>query len=382
MGSTSGMMWRWSVAALVLLLSRGNARADVTTERSSSILIFPKVVSTTGAVLALTPSDTIIQISNTSNSLVFVHCFYVNAAPADPSRPASAANPPQWQEVDFDILLTKQQPTHWLVSRGRQIGFGGADDRTCNADFHQCGSAGIDPGHIPPVPDPFVGELKCFEVDQSGAPISGNHLKGEATIVSAGTGDASKYNAIGVLGLQNSNNSDNVLCLGGDVTDQCKTGAEYGACPQTVILNHFATTDPADTHADPVIEELGNGPSRVVTEVTLVPCSEDFENQTPPQVTVQFELVNEFEELFSFSTTVICWGNFTLDALNRIFSAGSLGTRFVQTRMTPATDDQPGFVGVAEELHIAPGGSARAALNLHGEGARPRNDVIVLPEAF
>jgi hypothetical protein len=77
-----------------------------------------------------TPVDTIIQISNTSNSMVFAHRFHVNAVPPKPSR----------------------------------------------AEF--------DPGRIPPAgKDPFSGELKCIEVDSSGAPIDGDHLKGEATIV-------------------------------------------------------------------------------------------------------------------------------------------------------------------------------------------------------
>ena len=48
--------------------------ADTTTEQSSSILIFPKVVFDGSR-------DTVIQISNTSNSMVHAHCFYVNAAP-------------------------------------------------------------------------------------------------------------------------------------------------------------------------------------------------------------------------------------------------------------------------------------------------------------
>ena len=95
-------------------------------------------------------------------------------------------------------------------------------------------------------------------MDSLGAPINGNHLKGEATIVNRRRqGDASKYNAVGVFGLNtdlNSNNSDNVLCLGGGVSPSCPNGAEYNACPQTVILNHFA-----ENASDPVIDALGNG---------------------------------------------------------------------------------------------------------------------------
>jgi hypothetical protein len=320
------------------------------------------------------PIDTVIQISSTSNSPVFAHCFYINAAPRDPTNPPGVFNPPQWQEVDFDIWLTAQQPTHWVVGTGRRED---AADPQCTRTLRDCSGAGFDPGSVPPVPDPFTGELKCIEVEDTGLPVNGNHLKGEATLVSP-NGDASKYNAVGVVGLNgdNSNNTDTTLCLGNHVTGTCAmSGPEYDGCPQTVILDQFAE------HAtDPVIEELGNGPSQVTTELTLAPCTEDFENQVPASVTVQFLVINEFEELFSTSTTVTCWANLELDKISRIFDVSFLGSRFAQTLMTPATDDQPGFVGVAEEFHMQQGGRVgRAALNLHEEGQRPIGDVIILP---
>jgi hypothetical protein len=376
MGSVSGMIWRWRViASLVLIVGAGRAQADVTTERGSSVLIFPKVLFDTSGLQTRGPVDTIIQISNTSNSMVFAHCFYVNAAPRDPTRPAGVFNPPQWQEVDFDIWLTKQQPTHWVVGAGRRED---PRDEQCSRQLRDCSDAGFDPGLVPPVPDPFAGELKCIQVDAAGAPVNGNQLKGEATIVGP-DGDASKYNAIGILGLNtqlHSNNGDQNLCLGGGETAACPGGAEYNGCPQTVILDHFG-----ENATDPVIEELGNGPSQVSTELTVVPCSEDFENQVPASVTVQFRLTNEFEELFSTSTTVTCWGNFRLDRIARVFDASFVGSRFVQTRMTAATDDQPGFVGIAEEFHRQQTRWSRAALNLHTEGVRSTGDVIVLPES-
>ncbi len=379
MGSASGMMGRWAVAmTAALLLSAAAAQADITTERSASILIFPKVLFDSSGLQTGTPVDTLIQISNTSNSMVFARCFYVNAAPPDPTRPPGPTNPPRWQEVDFDIFLTKQQPTHWLLSEGRR------DDPTDD-------DKGFDPGRVPPAgDDPFTGELKCIEVDSSGAPINGNHLKGEATIVTTDTkAEVSKYNAIGVLGLNtdfNSNNSDNTLCLGGGASPSCPNGAEYNACPQTVILNHFA-----ENATDPVIEALGNGnngKSTVSTELTVVPCTQDFENQAPASVVVQFLITNEFEEQFSTSTTVTCWGHFRLNAIGNvglIFEVGTLRTRFAQTRMS-ARDDQPGFVGVAEEFHSQPTTTSpvtsRAAVNLHGEGTRSNGDIILLPGAF
>jgi hypothetical protein len=60
------------VAALGVVLVAGVARADVTTERPGSILIFPKVVRD-GA------RETTIQITNTGNMPDTVRCFYLNA---------------------------------------------------------------------------------------------------------------------------------------------------------------------------------------------------------------------------------------------------------------------------------------------------------------
>jgi len=180
-----------ALAVCLLCAVRGNA--DTTMERSGSVLIFPKVVFDDSR-------DTFIQITNTSNSMVTVHCFYVNATPyctgvgdcADGTCRGDCIS--DCLEVDFDLWLTKQQPTSWAAGLGRLTD---PTSDVCRIDFRNrqndnfdCYGAGLDPGRVPPVSLPFVGELKCIEVDPSGAPISGNHLKGEATIVTT-DGDAS-----------------------------------------------------------------------------------------------------------------------------------------------------------------------------------------------
>jgi hypothetical protein len=356
----------------VVVLCASASLADTTTERSSSILIFPKVVFDDSR-------DTLIQISNTSNSMAHAQCFYVNAVPFCTGTGDCTLDTctgqclPQWQEVDFQIWLTKQQPTSWAAGLGR-LSF--PSDDQCRSDFlhperdeAECYGSGFDPGRIPPVSLPFQGELKCVEVDPSGAPISGNHIKGEATIVSR-DGDTSKYNAIGIIGVD-ANNGDNTLCLGGDTSESCPSGAEYNACPEVLIVNHFA--DRAD---NPLL-----GPtSEVRTELTLVPCTENFETQVPSRVVVQFVMTNEFELAFSASTTVDCWGNFFLDDINPVFGVVPLGTRMVQTRARPATSAHSAIVGVIEEHHTLTDVTARAALNLHTEGQRAVADLIVLPE--
>jgi hypothetical protein len=358
-------------AALVGLLLAASglapALAATTTERSASILIFPKVVYDGSR-------DTFIQVSNTSNSMVHAHCFYVNATPLCIGAGDCLAGTcngtcePQWVEVDFSIWLTKQQPTHWGVGNGRISDPG---DQQCRTDNFECNGAGLDPGRVPPVSSvPFVGELRCIEVDQSGAPISGNHLKGEATIVSS-DGDAAKYNAVGLLGLPFTNNGDDVLCLGGGVTDECPSGAEYEGCGERLILNHFAEN--ADS-------PLFGPTSSVSTEVTLVPCRADYEQQQPTQITVQFLAFNELEQRFSASTTVDCWRSFFLEDVRNIFEIRTAQTRFVETQMRPSADSNSGFVGVAEEFHRLDSQQTRAAFNIAEQGTRAKTDLIFIPE--
>ena len=356
--------------AVVLGVVASSARADVTTENGASILVFPKV-------RADGTFDTIVQIANTGNSMVHARCYYVNATlfstlTNTPCRVESSTCVPSWTETDFNIWLTKQQPTHWLVSEGRTFNpFDG---------FGNDGS-GFDPGAIPPMID-FQGELKCIEVDETDAPITGNHLKGEATLKGVRNlfdpgigeentvfGDVSKYNAIGIVGNPDATPS-NPLVLDGNV---------YSACPGKLILNHSATLD-----SDPVVSESTRVPSETFTQLTLVPCSEDFENQKATTVTVQFLVFNEFEERFSASTTLTCYLNSELTYFDSpttydrsVFSEPVLGTDVAQTEIIPVpvvgtdgTTVENAVIGVAERVVVldspsSPGFAARAAYNLH-----------------
>ncbi len=386
-------------AALVGLVASG-AGAEVTTEKSASILVFPKVI-------ADGTRDTIIQITNTSNSMAHAHCFYVNGALTFPELPAGPLNPPLCTEIDFDIWLTTQQPTYWVVSKGR---LENPLDPPCynptpqDPDgFYACNEAGIDPGRVPPVVEDFTGELKCIEVDASGAPLPGNHFKGEATIITldvcnpdtsrcevtgeacdptstadqcdSDDSDAAKYNGIGVLGNEN-NDADGVLCLGGEPTEECPQGAEYNACPQYWILNHFAEGAP-----DPV---AGDG-SSVRTEVTIVPCTENFETQEPETVTIFIERWNEFEQPISASLRMACWESVFLGDINPVaFDFATMGTAFGQTRMRPTSQTRSGFMVVGQEYHTAAPGprityTQSGAVNYHIEDERPGPDLITIP---
>ena len=358
--------------AVVLGLMAASARADVTTERGASIVIFPKVI-------VAGDYDTVIQITNISNDLVYARCFYVNAQLTKPEEPEHPIlNPPLWLETDFNIRLTRKQPTHWVASSGRGVNpfdTGCASDKwktpaccdmySCPAEGIDLNETGIDPGAVPPVVEDFIGELKCVEVDASGTPIGGNHLKGEATI-KGGDGDesdVSKYNAIGIEGTDLAGAAGDDLWLN---NRQDIGGGMYNACPARLILNHFA-----EGAENPV---AGEG-SSVSTELTIVPCSQNFEDQIPATVTLQFKVYNEFETPFSTSTSVTCWKNIKLTDIgpSNVFDYDTLGSTVAQTYITPADAPDGGFIGVAEEFHSlsnTTGAVSRAAFNIHTEGDR------------
>jgi hypothetical protein len=356
-----------------------SARADVVTEQGASILIFPKVLNTVANGEDHPAIDTIIQITNRSQQMVHVHCFYVDAQLpsfcSGQEDPRTGCNP-QWNETDFTIWLTRQQPTHWKVSSGRPID--PSDDFDNDAD-----GAGLDPGAIPPVSEGFTGELKCVQVNADGGPVGANSLIGQATLKNKDSSDVSKYNAIGILGSNLVGATGNTLLLN-KPRDGSRDG-EYNACPAVLQLNHFTE----DT------DDLVNDGDDIDTELTLVPCSENFETQQGSKVIVQFAIYNEFEEKFSASTTVNCWKNTRLrdidggGNLHSVFSAEVLGTTVAHTRITPADPTDGTFngavVGVAETTRDD---SARAAVNIHTEGDRFTGtdggafDQIVLPEQF
>jgi hypothetical protein len=378
---------RCGAVAAAILMTVGMARADVTTERPGSILILPKVV-------ADGVRDTVVQITNTSNSLVHAHCYYVNGAPLDPSLPPSATNPPLWQETDFFIWLTKQQPTHWVVSAGRQLdptdsfaGFAKGDSyESAGASIAGPGDgAGIDPGLIPAVASPFTGELVCVQVDASDAPTPGNALKGEATLVGP-VNDVTKYNGIAILG--NAPNSDNVLNL---------DGQEYNACPEELQFPHIA-----QGAEDPV---FGAG-SSVSDRLTLVPCTQNFESSTPPRVSVSVRSCDELESCLSGDFTFQCWYDSTLDQIaGNPFATLAVQGPFKYSTLTPnpvcVGGENPGnpcnpsapnpgcgsgtcdgFVGLLGVLETTRsdglGGKARSAQNLHATGAVPGASITLI----
>jgi hypothetical protein len=374
----------WLIGAVgACMLVAGTARADVTTERPGSILIFPKVV-------ADGTRDTVIQISNTGNAVDQARCFYINGA----KGPTGVS---QCNETDFLISLTKQQPTIWLAGSGR----------------NPTGLGGLGPGLVPPVPAGFTGALVCAEVDASLAPITMNALKGEATLAGSSLG-ISKYSGIAISGNTSGTNGDNDLSL---------DNSEYNACPAASRVNFVATGAP-----DPVIVGVGpglglgnagvcindsaspcttdadcdpgagsycafltcaggpnaggacasdsdcspgtcNGPAlaSVTTTVTVLPCNLNMRAQLPTTTTVQVKAWDQTETLYTTSFPVKCWGSFDISAspgpglaVNSV--AGQFGT------LELYTGSGSPFLAVIETRHDdSVGNSSVAATNAHVE---------------
>lgn len=341
---------RVRLAALALLgvAVAGPAMAQVSTTRGSSLLFFPKIVNDAS-------SDTMIQVSNVTNNLRHAFCYYVTGDPNDPSAAV----------VDFELWLTPRQPTHWVASRGRRVD---PTDAACDQDNLDCDGAGIDPSRIPPAPVGFHGYLSCVEVDTSGFPVPGNAFVGKATITAIDSGDIATYSAIGSRSLD-SNNMDDVLCLGGGVSSQCPTGAEYDSCPVEWILQH-----PTAGSADPL---AGEG-SEVDTSIAVLPCSYDLATRCPTPTLLRFEVTNEFEQTLHATLTVDQWADMSLSSISTVFDISTIGGVILQTRIT-GQDEGAGFVVIGQIDRSVAGATTSTAAQPHADPASQGSDVIVIP---
>lgn len=393
----------WGLATgIATLCGSAPAKATIGSDAAGAILIFPKVVVDTSGVLFGGPTDTEIQITNTSNSIIAARCYWVNATSHCSNNPSVACTPETalgrcgtggrcvegWTETDFRFRLTKRQPISFNAADGLTVfplsgGNQGPGGQT-NAD-----------SSIPPVPeDPFIGELKCVQVNPDDfrptigfnpANNAGGDLAGHATIVSGtsrGDIDARKYNAV-TLKSRAVNDRDDTLVLGGP-------SAEYDGCPNVWILNHFFD--------DAVIRSHFRGGSftfsqTATTDVTVVPCSQDFllQENNLGGATLQFLIFNEFEQRFSSSTRFRCFREVQLSDLDTrpgpgdnafsIFNVGVQGTLSGQTRIRSVRGSERanGIIVVAERFLRIGDITNSSAENVHFTGSRDDlSDSIVL----
>ncbi len=376
-----------------LFLYGAAARADVSATNPAAIVVFPKIVFNSHNGV-----DTVIQLTNTAPNPVNVRCFYVDAnghCSNDPSRicnPEGSKNEtldscfdetpplgtivscrPSWNETDFSFRMTAKQPLVWTV------GLGLAGEDLPLADSGADGNS----GSISAVPeDPMVGELKCVEVGDDDLPIASNDLKGEATIEHVFVdgppfADIRAYNAIGIQAKTQDDPKDNTLVI----------GREYNACPNILLMDHFF-----DDAFEPAAGDT------VRSDLTLVPCSEDFNLQAPIKTTVQFLVYNEFEQRFSTSTSVQCFREIHIsdigtrpgpsDDRSSIFNVNIGGTlngqALIRAVADSDTDHGHGLIGIVEEFHghgtygnFVPQFSD--AFSLQERGERTQLDVLKLP---
>jgi hypothetical protein len=148
------------------------------------------------------------------------------------------------------------------------------------------------------------------------------------------------------------------------------------------VFNHLF-----DNAVDPI-----SGALEAHSELSLVPCTEDFLLQAVPRVTAQFLVYNEFEQRFSTSRSVNCQLDTPISLIdttqpNRsIFNAAVSGTVAGQTRITGVNG---GLIGSATLSFCAPaaaGGCASASVaestagyNLNQFADRDQADFIRIP---
>ena len=354
-------------------------------------IVFPKVQTDTQPTDPAAPIiETVIQLTNTAQSVRNVHCFFVSATDCHPDN--------------VNIRLTPSQPFAWQVSE------------TVSA-----------PPTFVPGRDPFLGELKCIEVNDLGVPlpVNANDLKGEATIYTfrrvngvVQDVDARTYNGIGFqtsvvssteppdaqracLGSQTActpggtqcgaggtcgagkcvsgtkggqgcnvnadcplSSCDALMCLGATSgTGSACVAANYAACPDVLILNNFfdQAPDPADANPNPALKR------KITNSLTLVPCTEDLTTDEPEPITVvQFLIFNEFEQRMSTTTRVECYHDSPLSNIDTkvggeagsVFNVGVQGTLAGQTRIRGVKNSDitigQGMLAVAEEFRTDP----------------------------
>jgi len=339
--------WLFSLGMVLaaMALSGTRAGADVTSDRPGSIVVWPKVI-------ADGTRDTIITLTNTRNEQAQAHCVYTNAIgicrvsqqlcnlansnliPGSTECPGGAADvcDLDWATKDFDVILTRQQPTFWRVSTGRV-------DNPFQGPSDHCVDSG-DPlrescpgfflvGDVQPPVQPFRGELRCIQVAPDGTPIAANGLKGEAIIEELGTNQVSQYNSINVRGTQGPNDPAVLELNGVDPTNLAFNN--YNACPEAVEMTHYANgaDDLVAASIEPTACTVTGCP--VTTEITVTPCRVDFEHAIPTAFQTFIEYTNEFEQTLSVTRNFECWTTFTLENLGFTNAGGSI---FQRTRIT------------------------------------------------
>jgi hypothetical protein len=97
----------------------------------------------------------------------------------------------------------------------------------------------------------------------------------------------------------------------------------------------------------------------VRTEVTVIPCSQDFELEVGERTNLFFQFFDEFENLqSSFTVELNCWGNYDLGDLTAITNTSPIW----KTRITPIGSGRcKAGINAANPLCLGPSGECRGA---------------------
>lgn len=243
--------------------------------------------------------DTRIEMVNLSSRDQEVKCYYLAA--------------PTCNGTNFFVRLTPNQPISWMASRG---------------------TLGI--GNLRIAVPPFFGEgsLKCFVIPDEDSIDDQNAIQGRAIAFGPG-GYTESFGAIGIERITPGPFST-TLELDGDT---------YAQCPDEY---HF--TFVASELNDPATE----------SEIVISTCDEDRENLISKTVVVQFQIINEFEQLLSASTSVRCYDRKVLGQINSVFTRDTLGT---PTGQLIARGVGGAVIAVIVDKFRTPGGAAAVAAN-------------------
>jgi len=370
---TVTQLYRSAGLAAAMILVHTATFAQVTPDEPAGAVVYPYI-----AVDMANGTDTLIQLSNTSDATVDMRCFYEDFTPeCTDGQPGESCVPaavtctgtclPRDARISFHLRATAHQPLAWHASTGltelpldgvARVGPLGASNQPSNVP-------GVGAG-------PFVGTLRCVAVSSDlNRPLFDNVLIGQATLErSAATpiayADAAQYRALGIRVLRGPNN-DEFLNLGGG-------NAEYEACPGIGLVEHFF---------DGATLQTGDVNATVRTTLVLANCTANFVRALDN--VVQFLVFNEFAQRFTTSRDVP--GQLVVplsqidsgaagDPERSIFSSAVAGTL---TGRTTVYGIMSGLHMVTIESHRDPNSPERVqsdALNAHSAGTRPAGDIL------
>lgn len=242
-------------------------------------------------------TDTRLTLINMSNRNIRVNCFFVKDA-----GPVLGCF-----EIGFWINLTPLQPFSWFAGDGTN------NPLTFTA--------------APPFDG--VGELKCAVDPDIPDLVAHNVLQGRATVFDNSSGETVAYGAVGFQ-RRIPGHFSGVVSLDGFTYDQC---------PERLHFQVFA-------------RQTGSNSSLVLT-----PCQQDLLTQTATTTAVQMQIVNEFEQVFSSSTSFTCLSIKSFSSFSTL-SRSTLGTdtahlviRGVSSPLVALVIDR--FQGPGNTSHVA-----------------------------